>query len=66
MLFMSLPYCYYKMNIFSSVIVLVPFTIFQTYDITLCDCSHILLHCPRKRKIKSRKIDKKEKKNVSV
>ena len=34
------------------------------YDIMLCGCSHMPLHCPRN-KIKSRKIDKKKRKSKS-
>ena len=74
-LFISLLYCYYKVNIFPNIIVLVPSTIFQTYDITLCGCSHMSLHHPRKRKRK-KKIKRKEilnqekqikeKKNISI
>ena len=42
--------CNYTLDI----IILISFTMFQTYDITLCDAScdhgHIPLYCPRKRK----------------
>jgi len=42
-------YCNHILNI----IVLVPFTIFQTYDITSCDalydCGHMSLHCPKEK-----------------
>jgi len=65
MLSMSLLYCYYKANIFPDIIILVSSTLFQIYDITLynilCDCSHMSLHYlkeKKKRKIKSKKIDK--------
>jgi len=57
---------------FTDIIVLVPSTSFQTYNITSCDHGHIPLHHPRKskenqkkRNIKSRKIDKKRKMLVS-
>ena len=70
MLFMSLPHYYHKANMFTNIIVLVSYTLFQTYNImscdASCDCSHMSFHCPRKekekekkkikRKIKSRKI----------
>ena len=61
---------------FSDIIVLVSSTSFQTYDITSCDCGHVLLHYLlenknktkikqkiKKRKIKSKKIDKKKRKS---
>ena len=78
---MSSPHCSHKANIFSNIIILDPSTTFQTYDLiscdTSCDCIHVPLHCSRelkeiktenkrKRIFKSRKIDRKEKKNVSV
>ena len=47
---MSLPYYYYKANIFPNVIVLVPFTLFQIYNITSCDHGHMPLYYPRKEK----------------
>ena len=47
---MSLPYYYHKANMFLDVIVLVSSTTFQT-----CDCSHVSLHHPRKRKSKEKK-----------
>ena len=60
---MSLPHHHHKTNIFTNIIVLVSYTLFQTYNImscdALCDCSHVPFHCPRKEKeknIKSRKI----------
>ena len=53
---MSLLYYFYKINMFSDIIVLDPSTTFQTYDFiscdTLCDCGHMPLHCPRKIKTK--------------
>ena len=48
MLSISPPYCYYKTNIFPDIIVLVSFTLFQTYDIISCDHGYIPLHCSRK------------------
>ena len=51
--------CY---NYVFDIIVPVPSTMFQIYDITLCDHCHMPLHCP-KIKIKSRKIDKKKMKS---
>ena len=72
MLFISLPYYYHKANMFTNIIVLVSYNLFQTYNImscdASCDCSNMSFHCPRKekekekekekikRKIKSRKI----------
>jgi len=53
---------------FLDIIILVPFTIFQIYDIILCNHDHMPLHCLQKRKkkenqkkrnIKLRKIDEK-------
>ena len=43
----------------SDIIVLVSSTMFQNYDIILCDHGHIPLHYLKK--IKSRKIDNKKK-----
>jgi len=66
---MSLPYYYYKANIFPDIIVLVSSTLLQTYNITSYDYSYVLFHCLRKEKenqkkrnIKLRKIDKKKRK----
>ena len=82
MLFISSLHYYHKVDMFSDIIVLVPSIPFQTYDITSCDCGHVLLHCLsenkkktkikqkiKKRKIKSKKIDKKKRKlkqNIQV
>ena len=56
MLFISSLHCYYKINIlqlYSCIIVLVPSTLFQTYDITwcdiLCDHGHMPLYCPKEK-----------------
>jgi len=53
----SLPYCFYKVNMFSDIIVLDSSTTFQTYDLiscdTSCDCSHVSFHCLRKQNWKS-------------
>ena len=53
---MSPPYCFHKVNMFPDIIVLNPSTTFQTYDFISCEiscnCSHVSLHHPRKRKIK--------------
>ena len=55
-LFISLPHYFYKVNIFTNIIVLDSFTIFQTYDFISCDIScdhgHMLLHYPKKTKLK--------------
>ena len=76
--FISPLYYYHKANSYShafDIIVLVPSIMFQTYDTTSCDasydCGHVPLHCPRKkntrkREIKSRKIKRKSKSNISV
>jgi len=69
MLFMSPPHYFYKVNIFTDIIVLDSFTIFQTYDFISCDTScdhgHVLLHCSKKTKlkIKSKKIKKTKRKS---
>ena len=51
---MSLLYCFHKVKTFPNIIVLDSSTIFQTYDLilcdTLCNCDHIPLHCLRKTK----------------
>ena len=41
-LFISLLYCFHKVNIFSNIIVLNSFTIFQIYNFISCDtsCDH--------------------------
>ena len=50
-LFISLPYYFYKINIFPDVIILNPSTIFQTYNFisydTSCDYGYVLLYCPK-------------------
>ena len=50
----SPPYCSHKANMFPDIIVLDPFTTFQTYDLIscdiTCDCSHVPLHYSRKLK----------------
>ena len=47
----SLPHYFYKINIFSNIIILDLSTTFQTYDFILCDtscdCGHMPLHHPR-------------------
>ena len=50
MLSISLPYYYYKANIFPNIIFLVPFTLFQIYNITSYDHGHMPLYYPRKEK----------------
>jgi len=66
-LFISLPHYFYKVNIFTNIIVLDSFTIFQTYDFISCDIScdhgHMLLHYPKKNKIKNQIKSNKENKN---
>ena len=60
MLFMGLLHHYYKMNMFSNIIVLVSSTPFQTYNITSCDHGHMPLHHPRKDKRRKRKSKEKK------
>ena len=40
------------------IIILVSFTMFQIYDITSCDCSHVPFYCPRNKR--NRKEEKRE------
>ena len=65
MLSMSLLYHFHKANMFSNIIVLDSSTMFQTYDLILCDiscdCSHVPLHCPEKEKENKNKTENKRK-----